>query len=93
MSDRVSLGMSALTYALQLKNGELDAMTLADLHARAERFAPTDPLFVAITEAVVQVEVAHTPDALRLIGARLHERLSALFIPDVPGQDRVDIYG
>lgn len=93
MSDRIALGMACLTFSLQLKIGELDDMTLGELRERAERLPVDDPLFLAITEAAVQAEIAQTPVRLAAIGAQLHDRLAAEFLPVVPGLDRVDIYG
>ena len=93
MDERIALGLACLTLSLQLKNGERDDMTLADLHARAERLPVTDPLYLAITEAVVQAEIAHAPAALAEIGHSLHHALSVMLTPTPPGQDRSDIHG
>jgi hypothetical protein len=92
MSERVALGMACLTLSLQLKNGELDEMTLAELHARAERLPVSDPLFLAVNEAMVQAEIAD-PAQLRAIGHRLHEKLELALRPDPPGMQRADIHG
>lgn len=92
MSDRVALGMAGLTLSLQLKNRELDAMTLADLHARAERLPPEDALYRAITECVVMVEVA-APDDLPAIGEQLHRAIDQALRPVPPDLHRVDIHG
>lgn len=92
MSDRLALGMACLTFALQLRNGELDEMTLAELRERSERFRADDALRLAVTSAAVQAEIAHFEE-LREIGADLHDRLMILMRPEPPGLDRRDIHG
>lgn len=92
MSDRLALGMACLTFALQLRNGELDEMTLAELRERSERLPADDALRLAVTHAAVQAEIA-SPDRVRAIGTDLHDRLMILMRPEPPGQDRRDIHG
>jgi hypothetical protein len=93
MSDRVAIGMAGLVFALQLKLGECDDMTLSELRERAERLPVDDPLYRAITATAVQCEVADTVARRIEIGRDLHDRLQLLFMPLPPDLHRADIHG
>ncbi len=91
---RVSIGLSAASVALKAKCGQLDAMDVDDLQARAEQeLGRDDPLFRAVSAFATQYQIHGGADDLVRLGGDLHHAVVIAVQPDPVDAGRVDIYG